>query len=92
MEIALRNRKGYLGRVTSSGRNVMVTLRKTDVYELDCRARNPVIKCLGGRVWITQKGDFEDYFIKQGQTFNVDQPGKVVVQGFPYGTFAVCVC
>ncbi len=92
MEIALRNRKNYLGRVTSHSRNVVVTLRRKDVYDLDCQTSKTVIQCLGGRVWITQKDDLADYFIDQGQTFVATQPGKVVVQGFPYGTVTVCAC
>lgn len=92
MMIGLQNRKDCLGMLKSSGCNVVVTVRKTDVYELERHANKTVIQCLGGRVWITRKGDLEDYFIDQGQTFVATLPGKVVVQGFPYGTIDVSVC
>ena len=35
MELGLQNRKDFLGKVISNCRNVLVTLRKTDVYELE---------------------------------------------------------
>jgi len=37
------------------------------------------IRCLRGKVWLTQEGDSRDYTFPQGTTFCIDRPGQAVL-------------
>jgi hypothetical protein len=43
------------------------------------------VLCTTGTLWLTQPGDPHDHLLKAGQSFSLDQPGMVLVQGLPCG-------
>jgi hypothetical protein len=46
--------------------------------------------CTTGTLWLTQEGDPHDHLLKAGQSFTLDQPGTVLVQGLPCGKALIC--
>jgi hypothetical protein len=85
MQFSIVNNNSILGKMVSSCPSADVTLTRTDIFELDSKPNKTNIKCLDGMLWITQKNDPEDYFIKKGQTFTATNTGRVLIQGLPHG-------
>lgn len=83
--------KQALGKVVSFSKNADVLLRKSDIYELDRPTERIKIRCLEGVLWITQKGDVQDYLLRKGQVFRALNPQGVLVQGFPLGRASISI-
>jgi hypothetical protein len=83
MEYTIQGKKGILGKMVSYCQSAMFTLRDKDIFELDGSRGNARTQCIDGILWINQKDDPEDHFIKKGQTFTVTRHGKVLIQGIP---------
>jgi hypothetical protein len=60
-------------------RTARLDLRPRDTLTLDA-ARGALVRCLEGRVWITQDGDRADHVVGAGDWFRVDREGAVIVQ------------
>jgi hypothetical protein len=60
--------------------NTDITLDKYRLWNIDGDRRGDVIRCLYGKLWITQEGDLKDYILEPGQDFWVTKAGTVVVQ------------
>jgi hypothetical protein len=52
-------------------------------------ARGALVRCLNGRLWITQEHDRRDYFVDAGGTFRVDREGPTVVEAARDSRFVV---
>jgi len=44
-------------------------------------ARGVRLKVVRGRLWLTQEGDREDYFVAPGETFDIGRNGTTVLHG-----------
>jgi hypothetical protein len=49
-----------------------------DAASFDVRA-GAAIRCVAGKLWLTQEGDVRDYVVPAGTTFCTDRSGRVVV-------------
>jgi hypothetical protein len=65
------------------------TVRADDVVRLPARATAahelPAGACIAvqsGRIWLTQAGDANDYFVDAGERHVVTRTGRVVIEGF----------
>ena len=47
------------------------------------------IKCVSGRLWITQEGQLTDIILQPGQVSEVTGPGLLLVSGLPSGSFCL---
>ena len=83
MEFTIQGKKGLLGKMVSQCQSADLSLGENDIFELDSSRKNASVQCLDGIVWITQKDDPEDHFIKKGQSFSISSAGKVLIQGIP---------
>lgn len=63
-----------------SGYSRTITLSREGLQRLEGDSVGAAIQCLNGRLWVTQVGDFDDYFLEAGETFFVTQPGLVLVE------------
>jgi hypothetical protein len=52
-------------------------------------ARGALVRCLKGRLWITQAQDHADYFVDAGATFRVERDGPTVVEATRDARFVV---
>jgi hypothetical protein len=52
-------------------------------------ARGALVRCLNGRLWITQERDRKDYFVEAGSTFRIDREGPTVVEAARDARFVV---
>lgn len=52
-------------------------------------ARGALVRCLKGRLWITQEKDHEDYFVDAGGTFRIQRDGPTVVEAAHDARFVV---
>ncbi len=57
-----------------------ILLSKGQVWRVEGDLRGEFIECEMGGLWITQRGDLNDYFLKAGERFWVTRPGLVVVE------------
>ena len=53
------------------------------------KARGRVIRCVEGRVWITQAGQWEDVFLGPGGTLCVASDGLLLIEGAHEGKVRV---
>jgi hypothetical protein len=60
-----------------------VKLTRNQLRALRGDNRKVRIRCLEGLIWITQKGDDEDYLLQDGHEFTITRRGEVVLQGLP---------
>ena len=58
---------------------VSLPARATAAHELPAGA---CIAVQSGRIWLTQTGDANDYFVDAGERHVVTRPGRVVMEGF----------
>jgi hypothetical protein len=52
-------------------------------------ARGALVRCLRGRLWITQERDQKDYVVDAGGTFRIDRDGPTVVEAARDARFLV---
>ncbi len=57
-------------------------LRAREIERLNNVIAGDVIVCTRGVLWVTQKGDPEDYLLKEGERFVAKRLGLVVIQTF----------
>jgi hypothetical protein len=55
-------------------------LHRGETIAVNGDRRGVKLRCLSGRVWITQPGDGTDYLLGAGREFMVTRAGKVVIQ------------
>jgi len=58
---------------------VRLPARATAAHELQAGA---CIAVTSGRIWLTQAGDANDYFVDAGERHVVTRAGRVVMEGF----------
>ena len=74
-------------RGESSDTDVRLAAHATATHELRAGA---CIAVQSGRIWLTQSGDANDYFVDAGQRHVVARDGRVVVESFtPQATLRV---
>lgn len=56
-----------------------IFLQQGEIFNLEGDARELTIRCLGGRLWITQPGDSRDHLLAPGQAMTVGRKGRIVV-------------
>jgi hypothetical protein len=59
---------------------VEVALESDEVFTLTGDQRGGHLVALHGNLWITQRGDSEDFVLRPGDRFTITRQGKVVVQ------------
>jgi hypothetical protein len=65
-------------------------IRPNEALAIDVE-RGAAIRCVGGKVWLTQEGDARDYVVPAGTTFCTDRAGRIVATALDT-TSAVIVC
>jgi hypothetical protein len=43
------------------------------------RRRRDVIRCLQGRLWVTQEGDWRDHLLRAGEVFLAAKAGRILI-------------
>jgi hypothetical protein len=70
-----------LRRLNSNfSKEVLITLNSGELYPFNGNSRGTQILCQKGRLWVTQEGDLEDYILLAGDSFQVTQRGKVLIE------------
>ncbi len=59
-----------------------IVLDNGEIVCIDGDARDLVVLCQSGRIWITQPGDFHDYMLAPGEKFIITRKGKIAVTAF----------
>ena len=62
-----------------------IDLEGSELLKLEFGQPGACVTCTTGILWLTQQGDLHDHLLKTGQSFTLDQPGIVLVQGLPCG-------
>ena len=60
-------------------RRIQIGLRELLVID---DARDQLLTCESGELWITQDGDRRDVILPAGQSWRVDRPGPLVMSAF----------
>jgi hypothetical protein len=76
-----RVQSGFVTERTST-----LELRQVQSLEVTRGAR---LVCTIGSLWITQRGDARDYLLRAGETFMVQNNGKLLVQALTRAAFSV---
>jgi hypothetical protein len=64
-----------------------LTNREVEHFE----AKGPMrFRVLSGTAYVTRSGDWHDYILRSGEVLNIEESGRVVVQGFPAVEYKVC--
>jgi hypothetical protein len=62
-----------------------IDLDGLELLKLEFGEPGTQVTCTTGTLWLTQQGDPHDHILKAGQSFSLDQPGIILVQGLPRG-------
>lgn len=60
-------------------RRIQIGLRELLVID---DARDQLLTCESGELWVTQDGDRRDVILPAGQSWRVDRPGPLVLSAF----------
>lgn len=66
-----------------------IDLAGAELLTLDVEERRASVVCTAGTLWLTQPGDLNDHVLEAGQTFTINKPGTVLVQGMPAGKMRI---
>lgn len=84
----LRNGLGFAENWNNPARNLLdrsqqvhsVAIERGQVHSVDVgRRRRDVIRCLQGKIWLTQEGDLEDHLLRFGDVFLAARTGRILV-------------
>lgn len=67
-----------MNNTSSANEASRIVLAHREATSIDVPA-GAAIRCVAGRIWLTQEGDQGDYFVPAGTTFCTDRRGRVVV-------------
>jgi len=56
-----------------------IMLNNGELVCIDGDARNLIVSCQVGRLWVTQPGDPNDYLVTSGENFIITRKGKIAV-------------
>jgi len=56
-----------------------IVLSHGEIVCIDGDARNLVVSCRVGKLWVTQPGDPNDYTVSPGENFTITRKGKIAV-------------
>jgi hypothetical protein len=71
----------------SASPQVTIRLPTRSVWAAPTSTRT--VRCLTGKIWITQEGDSRDHVLSTGQSFTSTRAGKIVVQAMDESTIRV---
>ena len=66
-----------------------IKLTGAELLTLDIEKRRTSVVCTSGTLWLTQPGDLNDHVLEAGQSFTINKPGTVLVQGLPAGKMRI---
>jgi hypothetical protein len=76
---------------TVSGKNITdIHLNKHEVYRLDGGGQ-VLVQALKGMLWVTQKGDGQDYILQPGEVFSAGADGLILIEGMKNSQFRLIV-
>jgi hypothetical protein len=74
-----------------SGKKITdIHLNAHEVYRLDGRAQ-VLVQALKGILWVTQKGDGQDYILQPGEVFSAGGDGLILIEGIKNSQFRLVV-
>jgi hypothetical protein len=88
---AARASAAALGRELSKAQAVDIHLKAKQTFRLEGDQRGAHIHALAGNLWVTQRGDRDDYLLRPGESLEIDQAGLVLIQGLKASRFRLCL-
>ncbi len=76
-------------RLTEQGM-MDIRLKAHEVYRIDSN-HGAKVQALKGVLWVTQKGDVEDYILQPGEQFLTQHKGLILVEGMDNSEFRLVI-
>ena len=58
-----------------------IRIKKEGLASINGDLSGIIVRCINGKVWITQANDSGDYIVGAGERFKIKGKGKVAIQG-----------
>lgn len=74
---------GRVGKLISQVSKIDIHLFSGELFKMEGDRRTTRITCRKGVLWITQTDDPQDHLLLAGESFTINRPGHILIQGMP---------
>lgn len=76
-----------LGKNHAEKKATEIELKEHEVFSIPSGRDGVVVQALKGILWITRKGDYQDYILQPGEQYSTKEDGLILIEGIKSSQF-----